>query len=49
MTKNKTVQIPKEKPKSPKKSWREKLLCWSKLLMASLLAGGKTIIKLINN
>ena len=49
MTKNKTVNIPKEKPKIPKKSWRENLLCWSKLLMAALLAGGNELIELITD
>ena len=40
MLNNKKIQLPKEKPKIPKKSLREKLLCWSKLLLAALLAGG---------
>ena len=41
MVNNKKINIPKEKPKTPSKSIRERLLCWSRLLMASLLAGGK--------
>ena len=44
MLNNKNINIPKEKPKPPIKSLRERLLCWVRLLVASLLAGGKLYI-----
>ena len=41
MVNNKKIHIPKDKPKTPTKNIRERLLCWVRLLMASLLTGGK--------
>ena len=32
---------PKEKPRPPQRSAGERLLCWARLAMAALLAGGK--------
>ena len=44
MVNNKKINIPKEKPKPPSKSIRERLFCWVRLLFASLLAGGKFLV-----
>ena len=44
MLNNKKINIPKEKPKPPSKSIRERLFCWVRLLFASLLAGGKFFV-----
>ena len=46
MIKNTQRRLPKEKVKKPPTSIRERLLCWSKLLMAAVLSSGK-IIKLL--
>ena len=32
---------PKERPRPPPRSAGERLLCWARLAMAALLAGGK--------
>ena len=32
---------PKEKPRPPQRSAGERVLCWARLAMAALLAGGK--------
>ena len=44
MVNNKKLNIPKEKPKSRMKGFRERVLCWARLLMSSLLAGGKCLM-----
>ena len=49
MVNNKKINIPKEKPKNPSQSIQERLLCWSRLLMASLLAGGKFLVLNLNH
>ena len=49
MVNNKKLNIPKEKPKSRKKGLRERVLCWARLLMSSLLAGGKCLICLMSD
>ena len=41
MIKNTQRRLPKEKVKKPPVNIRERLLCWSKLLMAAVLSSGR--------